>query len=427
MTYTAALRLLDALPDFEKLSRSEGSFDLERFRRFLQRIGSPQDRLKNVILVAGTKGKGSTCALIDSALRAAGLKTGLYTSPHLLDLRERIQVSGKPISKSEFTRLASSIAPYLTEVPITWFEAVTAIAFRFFATQKLDHTILEVGLGGRLDATNAAHPVVSVITRIGYDHTEVLGSTLAAIAREKAGVIRERGTAVIGSQPQTALRALRRASRRLNADLLYVPSLLSACEIRVRQSGTAFQLEIRQDPGVRHTIRLGLTGCHQAENAMTALTVLSLLGHNDPRLNSRVALRGFRQTRLPARFQIARRDPLLVVDGAHNRDSIRALVQTLREVLARPLTVVFGTSCDKPAADLLGLIRPITSRLILTQADSPRACPLPVLVELARQMALRFETAETVSEALHRIRGPAIVTGSFFVAAEALKALREAR
>jgi dihydrofolate synthase/folylpolyglutamate synthase len=425
MTYRDSLRLLDSLPNYEQLARTEGVFDLERFRRFLSLLGSPQDRLNNVILVAGSKGKGSTCALIDAALRAAGLATGLYTSPHLLDVRERIRVSGESISGPEFARLAGRISPALSQVRVTWFEAMTAIAFLHFATCKLDHTILEVGLGGRLDATNTANPALSVITRIGFDHTEVLGKTLSAIAREKAGVMRDDGPVVAGTQPASALTALRREAAHRRAELMYAPALLTAGDIRVRLSGTSFRLAVEGDaPDARHLIRLGLTGAHQAENALTALAVLSLIGVRDRRVNSTTALRGFRTARLPARFQVVRRDPLLIIDAAHNPDSIRALVRTLREIPGKPLTVIFGTSRDKPARDLLALLRPIAARLVLTQAVSPRAFPLSGLVELARQMALRFETAGTVAQAMQSLRKPAVVTGSFFVAAEALRALR---
>lgn len=425
MTYPESLRLLDSLPNYEKLARTEGIFDLERFRRFLGLLGSPQERLNNVILVAGTKGKGSTCALIDAALRAAGLKTGLYTSPHLLDVRERIRVSGAPITRPEFARLVARIAPALKQVPVTWFEAMTAIAFLHFITRRLDYTILEVGLGGRLDATNTSNPVISVVTRIGFDHTEVLGGTLSRIAGEKAGIIRQRGTVVVGAQPAPALAALRRAARRQKAELVYVSTLLRADDVAVRLSGTSFRLGIQGDATDAHElVRLGLTGAHQAENALTALTVLALLGLRDQRLSSNASLRGFRTARLPARFQVVRRDPLLIIDAAHNPDSVRALVQTLREVHGKPLTVVFGTSRDKPASDLLTMLRPVASRLILTRAASPRAYPLPALVEQARRLALRFETAETVARAVRRVREPAVVTGSFFVAAEALQAVR---
>jgi len=428
MTYASALSLLDSLPNYEQLARTEGIFDLERFRRFLSLLDSPQDRLNNVILVAGTKGKGSVCALIEAALRSAGLKTGLYTSPHLLDVRERIRVSGEPISRPEFARIVARIAPALKRIPVTWFEAMTAIAFLHFVPRQLDYTTLEVGLGGRLDATNTAHPAISVITRIGFDHTEVLGNTLSEIAREKAGVIREHGVVVVGTQPASALAALRRAARRQRAELLHVPALLKAEDIAVRLSGTSFQLRIQGDaPGSRHPVRLALTGAHQVENALTTLAVLALLAPRDPRVNSRAALRGFRTVRLPARFQVARRDPLLIIDAAHNPDSVRALVQTLREVHGRPLTVIFGTSRDKPAGDLLALLRPVASRLILTQAASPRAFPLAALAEQAQHLALRFETADTVAQAVRSLRKPAVVTGSFFVAAEAMRAVRRSK
>jgi dihydrofolate synthase/folylpolyglutamate synthase len=425
MTFCEATLLLDSLPNYEKLCRTEGAFDLDRYRRFLKRLGSPQDSLKNVVLVAGTKGKGSTCALLDSTLRAAGLKTGLYTSPHLLDVRERIRVSGRTIPKSEFARLAAVIEPHVKVVPVTWFEAVTAIAFLYFLEQKVSYSMLEVGMGGRLDATNVTHPLVSVITRIGLDHTEVLGDSLSAIAREKAGILRPRGIAVVGVQPAPALTAISRRCRELDSRLVYVPSFLHTEGVELRRSKTVFLAGVRGlGSGQLRRYKLGLLGAHQVENAAAALAALTFLRTEDRRITLESVARGFAAATLPARFQIVRRKPLLVLDGAHNVDSIRALVETLRDVHREQLTVVFGLSRDKPADELLEILRPIASRLILTQADSPRALPVNDLAAHARDMWLKFEAANTVAEALGRVHEPAVVTGSFFVCADALRYLR---
>lgn len=425
MTYREATRLLDSLPNYEKLVRTEGSFDLNRYRRFLKRLGSPQDSLKNVVLVAGTKGKGSTCALLDASLRAAGLKTGLYTSPHLLDVRERIRVSGRMIPRSEFARLAAVIEPYLKAVPVTWFEAITAIAFLYFLEQKVNYTLLEVGMGGRLDATNVTHPLVSVITRIGLDHTEVLGDSLPQIAGEKAGIMRPRGIAVVGDQPAPALMTITRIARELKSQLIYVPREFTTEDVKLSWSGTVFLLGVRgPHAGLVREYKLGLLGAHQTENAAVALAVLTLLRAKDGKVTTESVVKGFSAATLPARFQIIRRKPLLVLDGAHNIDSIRALVETLWAVNRERLTVVFGLSRDKPADELLEILRPIASRLILTRADSPRALPVPDLAAHARDMGLKFETTPTVAEALAQLHEPAAVTGSFFVCADALRYLR---
>ncbi len=424
MTFNEATHLLDSLPNFEKLSRLGQPFDLNRYRRFLKRLGSPQNSLKNVVLVAGTKGKGSTCALIDSALRAAGLKTGLYTSPHLLDVRERIQVCGKPIPRPEFARLAEVIEPHLKVVPVTWFEAVTAIAFLYFLKQKVSYTLLEVGMGGRLDATNVTHPLISVITRIGLDHTEVLGDSLPAIAGEKAGILRPRGTAVVGVQPAPALMAISRRARELKSRLIYVPSEIHTEGVKLRRSQTVFLAGVQKsNSSLVREYKLGLLGTQQVENAATTLAVLALLSEKNRRITADSTLKGFAAASLPARFQIVRRKPLLVLDGAHNIDSIQALVETLWSVNRERLTVVFGLSRDKPADELLEILRRVASRLILTQADSPRALPVSDLAAHARDMGLEFETANTVAEALARVREPAVVTGSFFVCADALRYL----
>ncbi|MEO0108664.1 MAG: Mur ligase family protein, partial [candidate division WOR-3 bacterium] len=275
MTFAQALGFLKRLPNYEQLTRTRMTFSLEPFRRFLATIDSPEKRLRNVLLVAGTKGKGSTCHLIDSVLRSAGYRTGLFTSPHLLDLRERIQVSGRMIGRSDFARIVGGLRQAILAHPITWFEALTAIAFVYFLEQEVDYTILEVGLGGRFDATNVAQPLISVITRIGLDHTEVLGRSLAMIAREKSGIFRPRTPAVLARQPLPALKSLEQAARTIETPLIQAATEVRVSKLWLDANGTLFQLQPGKIPCPRgSTWDLALVGRHQVENAQTVLALI---------------------------------------------------------------------------------------------------------------------------------------------------------
>jgi dihydrofolate synthase/folylpolyglutamate synthase len=275
MTYSRAIEVLDSLVNYEKLAGPRNEFKLDNVRRLLELAGNPERRMRNVILVAGTKGKGSVCYMLEAALRGCKLSTGMFVSPHVLDVRERIQLDGKPIPKSLFASLVARLAPFVSvprrssrvphtdRVAVSYFEMTTAMAFSLFAEKQPDYSIIEVGLGGRLDATNLSDPMVSVITRIGYDHLKVLGDTLTKIAGEKAGTMRKGRPVVIGEQEPEALSALRHKARKSGARLVQSASVGSVRAVESVRSGSLISVRCRLGNGDVH---LPLLGTHQVEN-----------------------------------------------------------------------------------------------------------------------------------------------------------------
>jgi len=461
MTYGQAIEFLDGLVNYEKLAKPRTEFKLDNIRRLLELAGNPERRMRNVILVAGTKGKGSVCYMLDAALRGCGLSTGMFVSPHVLDVRERIQLDGKPIPKSLFAGLVARLAPFVapsdsdlqtatcklqTRVPVSYFEMTTAMAFLLFAEKQPDYSIIEVGLGGRLDATNLSEPIVSVITRIGYDHVKVLGNTLTKIAGEKAGIMRKGRPVVIGEQELEALGALKHKARESGARLVRAESAVSAPSVRAVADGLKVNARCWLGAG---WIGVPLLGHHQVENCKTALTVLSGLSIHDRRIKFKCVARGMGTVSIPARCQVVRRRPLTIVDSCHNPESGRALANVLRDHLPhlrssiRPSSVVhrhserailvYGSLSGKLVAETVAPLAPFVQQAILVQPDSPRAMPLAELKRIFSRLHIPYVTADSVRSALSLARAsslslhpsslPVVVAGSFYLAGEALKVL----
>ena len=466
MTYSQAIAFLDGLVNYEKLAGPRNEFKLDNIRRLLELAGNPERRMRNVILIAGTKGKGSVCYMLEAALRGCKLSTGVFVSPHVLDARERIQLDGKPIPKSLFAGLVARLVPFVqtstpvirqspivnrqSAVPVSYFELTTAMAFLLFAEKQPDYSIVEVGLGGRLDATNLSNPVVSVITRIGYDHLNVLGNTLTKIAGEKAGIMRDGRPVVIGEQEPEALAALKRKAHSAWAHLVQAASVVSVPSVQAADDGLKVNARCWLGAG---WIVLPLLGYHQVENCKTALTVLSGLSIGDRRIKFKRVARGMGTVSIPARCQVVRRKPLTIVDSCHNPESGRALANVLRDHLPylrssiRPSSIVhrrsekvilvYGSLSGKLVAETVAPLAPYVEQAILVQPDNPRAMPLAELESVFTGLHIPYVTADSVAAALSIARTssfvlrpssfPIVIAGSFYLAGEALKVLGPSR
>ena len=425
--YNHALDYLYSFVDYSLKKSSElarAEFNLERMNALLEKLGNPH-RAYPVIHVAGTKGKGSVCALCASALQSGGYTTGLYTSPHLLDYAERIQVNGQPISHEELADLVDEIKPAVASVEkLTTFEITTALGFYYFARKGCTAAVIEVGLGGRLDATNVVTPVVSVISSLSYDHMAVLGNTLTLIAGEKAGIIKQDCPVVSAPQTPEALVVLEKVSAQRSAPLTLVGRNVTFTLLTSSLAGQTLQVSSSHVSAL--TLSLPLLGSHQATNAATAFAALEASGL---KLSYSAIQNGFYRVKWPARFEIAQQEPPVIFDSAHNRDSFARLRETLDEHFpGRPVTLIFGVSEDKMLLDMIEEIRPCLGTLIATRADHPRALEAEKIVEMAMQAGVKSEAATPVEAALARAMelagetGIILSAGSLFVTAEVMRA-----
>ena len=444
--YQAALDYLYSFVDYSLKHASElakADFNLERMRALMAELGNPQDAYPT-IHVAGTKGKGSVSALCASALRAAGYKTGLYTSPHLQDFCERIQVDGQPIPHTKLADLVEEIKPAVARVPqLTTFELTTALGFLYFARHTIPASlregaqaaVIEVGLGGRLDATNIITPRVSVITSLSYDHTAVLGETLTLIAGEKAGIIKPGVPVVSSPQREEALRVLEKVSAERDCELTLIGKDVVYQILAQSLNGQEFMIkdEVRRmkDEEGKKTIKLyiPLLGAHQVENAATAYAALKASGLD---VSDDAIRTGFAEVHWPGRFEIVQREnPTVILDSAHNQDSFEKLAATLETYFpGRKVTLIFGVSEDKHLAAMLTAMRPLLARVIATRANHPRALEPEKIVEAARQLGVACDAAVPVEAALKRALdlskkdGSIVVSaGSMFVVAEVVNGL----
>ncbi len=424
MDYQEALRYIDNLTNYEKrtgYSYSPATFDLRRPRELLGLMGDPQLRFPS-ILVAGTKGKGSVAAMVASILQASGRRVGLYSQPHFHTFRERIRVDDRLISPEEMASAVEAVVPAVSwlrqsrpdlGVP-TSYEVATAAALHYFAGQALDLAVLEVGLGGRLDATNVVKPLVSVITPISLDHTQLLGNSVAEIAAEKAGIVKENGVVVCGEQPAEALEVIRRVVAERGARLVRAsPRVAEAAGEPLEQPQPLRKGEpahprwertrvaLRGDAGTVYRLELPLLGAHQVANAATAIAVVEELAGQGFPVDRGLVERGLYQVRWPGRLEIVSRQPLVVVDGAHNGDSARKLAAALRECFAcRHLILVLGTSTDKDVRGIVAALAPDASAVVATRSRHARAADPERLVAEARKHCSLVDTAPDVPSAL---------------------------
>ncbi len=453
LSYDEALDYLYSFIDYGLVRAEKYSpevFSLTRMVAFMHALGDPQDRYP-VIHVAGTKGKGSVAALCTSALRAGGYRTGFYTSPHLNDFRERAQVNGEYIPREDLAEIVSEMQPLVAQHPgVTTFELSTALAFVHFARQRVEAAVIEVGLGGRLDATNVVHPVVAVISSLSYDHTYLLGNTLGEIATEKGGIIKPGVPVVTAAQDPEALAALERIATERGAPLEWVGRDWHYRAVAHSLDGQSFEVwseaEQRQLNALHaqghalsdwrpNLFETPLLGQHQVENATLAYAALNTARRQGLPLSDDAIRAGFRQVNWPGRFEILARAPYVVVDGAHNRDSAKRLAATVQEYFpGRRVGLIFGASSDKDVAGMLAeLLAPEVgiAQVIMAQAVHPRALEPEALADLAAPYGVAVAAGNSVAAALADAlawAGPddvILATGSLFIVAEATAAQRE--
>jgi dihydrofolate synthase / folylpolyglutamate synthase len=432
IAYNLALDYLYSFVDYSLKHASElakADFNLDRMRDLMSQLDNPQNKYP-IIHVAGTKGKGSTSALGAAALQAGGYKTGLYTSPHLQDYCERIQINNIPISHADLAALVEEMKPAVARVPyLTTFEITTALGFLYFARQNADAAVIEVGLGGRLDATNVVTPNVSVITSLSYDHMAVLGDTLAKIAFEKAGIIKNGIPVISAPQKEEALEVLVRVAQERNAPFTLVGRDITIQPVSHSLNGQTFQLA-DVERGTQNVFDIPLLGTHQVENAATAYMAVRT---SELKISDADIQKGFASVKWPARFQIARREPPIIFDSAHNQDSFAKLYETLETYFpGKPVYLIFGASEDKNIPGMFAEMKPKIKRLIITRADHPRALGPEKIMEFAAQAGVESESATPVSAAFARALelsaqdGSIVLSaGSMFVTAEVMTAWQQ--
>ena len=445
-SYQAAVARMYAL-GHELADLPSHKFDLTHMRVLLNALDHPERRFPSV-LIAGTNGKGSTAATLASILKASGLRTGLYTSPHLVVINERIRINGENIDDEKFALLHDMVERtaerLIEDGELPWhpsfFETLTAMAFEHFATSRLDIAVLEVGMGGRLDATNVVEPRISVITDISLDHEKFLGNTIAEIAREKAGIIRPGSVVITLPQTPAANNVIGNAVLDQNATALsaapYVPPVSPAApSYAATNTGDARVLSRYplQVLGKQIFVETRLIGRHQLRNVALAIAAAEELSRQGFPVTAESIEQGIRETRWPGRFQVVPRTkstPEYVFDVAHNPAGAWALRSALSNSYEdRRLILVFGAMRDKAIAEMCEILFPLAERVVATQADNPRSATAQEISQAAHRTHTEIELSASVPSALTRARelaganGVIVITGSIYVVGEAMGAL----
>ena len=398
MTYEEALGYLG------RIGQSGTKLGLERMQALMAQLGHPEEKLR-VIHVAGTNGKGSTCAMIAQVLQESGWRVGLYTSPHLIRYEERYQINRTPIEKEAFCALiqrvkeaGEALREKKGEEP-TVFEVTTAAAFYYFAQQNVDFLVLEVGLGGRFDATNIiSHPVLSVITSISLDHMEYLGDTVEQIAREKAGILKPGCPVVVATQHEAVRQVVFQAAQEKGCPFYYARQ--EECRF-VEETEAGFLMEIKNEYLAYQRLSLSLRGRYQMQNAATALLALYAL-HREHGMDfeETVIRHALAHTRWPGRMEVVRQEPLVILDGAHNLDGIQALSQSLRQSYGgRPLTLLVGILGDKEYERMLDTVAPLAQQMVLTEPQSERKWQLETLGKVTAKYPIRVYFEKDIPKA----------------------------
>lgn len=418
MTYPDSVRFLYSLGNEIPAAK----MGLERIGMLLERLGNPH-RVCDIVHVAGTNGKGSVCAMIESGLRAAGVRTGLFTSPHLIEPTERIRVGGEPVGAAQFAEAFERVhavaermlAESWIECHPTYFETVTAMAFLLFRELGVETAVLEVGLGGRLDATNVVAPRLCVITPIDYDHEALLGKAIESIAREKAGILKPGVAAVLAPQRPEAERVIRMQAQEVGARILAAADW-TVTDVELRADGSRFTV---QGPcGFRMTVECPLAGEHQLGNAVTAVTALRALG-----IRAEAIREGIRRVDWPGRLERVASRPAIILDGAHNPGGARAVASYIERFWAgHRVWLIYGTMRDKAVSEIAGILFPLADEVIVTAPSHPRAVRPEVIAELADHPRLRSAPSLEAALSMAGAAGPddvIFITGTLFLVGEA--------
>lgn len=441
--YHAAVKFLHDRMDIERtrVSRIDPSvFKLDRMRGILEAMGNPQDSLRTVH-IGGTNGKGSICAMVTSCLRECGYTVGTYTSPHLVELRERITINGSMISHSAFTELMGQVATAVEALPEklgqpTFFEVMTALALAHYAEQAVDLAVIEVGLGGRLDSTNVITPDVAAVGAVSLDHTQILGETVEKIAAEKAGIFKKDRPALTFQQDAKIIAAMREFAERAGAQFQVVGDDI---EFSFRfesspQLGPHTRVGLSSERNVYEHVPTPLPGEHQAMNTGLVLAILDKLAARGFELPEGKVIAGLEKTVLPGRMEIIWRQPRVMIDGAHNPAALGALVRSVgAHVSYDSMVTIFGCAADKDVDEMLRRLATGADKVIFTRSrGNPRACDPAELARRFNEVASKMcQVAPTLEEALSTAVRAAgredliLVTGSFYLAGEAKKMLTD--
>ncbi|MBR2116053.1 MAG: bifunctional folylpolyglutamate synthase/dihydrofolate synthase [Alistipes sp.] len=430
MNYTETLDYLyTSLPSFQQVGASAYKPGLERVSEFCRKIGNPQ-RSYFVIHIAGTNGKGSVSNMLASVLQQAGYQVGLYTSPHLIDFRERIRINGEMISKQKVVNFVSKYRKEMEVLDLSFFEMTTALAFDYFAQNDVEVAVIETGLGGRLDATNIVIPAVSVITNVGLEHTDLLGDSLPKIAREKGGIIKKSIPVIMGEKSSAYNLVIEDIASDVRSTVIYAEE---AFECTRQSSEGEYQLfdMIRTRDNQQYTLRLPLLGEYQRQNVATVCTIADYLHENTPlSISRRAFVEGLKEcvasTGFRGRWERLSSNPTVICDTAHNAHGMQQVAEQLSKMEYNRLFCVLGFCEDKDIAQILKLM-PKDAHYIFTRAASRRAASLEQLAEVATECGLDFECAESVQRAVEMAKSQInsddmlYIGGSTFVVAEALE------
>lgn len=419
----------DTIEYLYNLKRFGMNLGLERIQHLMDLLGNPQDDL-NVIHVAGTNGKGSVCAMLSSILQSAGYKVGLFTSPHLVSFTERITINDEQMPEDRMLSLVKRIRPHVEEFEKdpdlehpTFFEFVTAMAFIYFCEEKVDWAVLEVGLGGRLDATNIVTPKTSIITNVDFDHTHVLGTELDVIAQEKAGIIKPGVPVVTSIEDDSLLKALREKCEDKSSELHILKNFAGYTLKQATLDNQVFDVNGMNDE--YHDLKLSLLGKHQLTNALAAIKTVELLKDRGLEVTKEHIKKGLESTKWPGRFEIICKEPMVVLDCAHNPGGMRSFRSTLEELLGEmDIVLVIGTMRDKDIPSMIGEIAPIAKRVIITKSKLERAADPVVLKDEISKYCDDIIIKENISEAVNyavesaKKNEAVCIAGSIFIIGE---------